>query len=45
LVHSLTGHNGYRTIEGLFNQMAAEVPAFAGLEWAKVGDTGVTVQI
>jgi len=44
-VHSLTGHNGYRTIEGLFNQMATEVPAFAGLEWAQVGDTGVTVQI
>jgi NADH-quinone oxidoreductase subunit G len=45
LVHSLTGQNGYRTIEGLFNQMAAEVPAFAGLEWARVGDTGVAVQI
>jgi hypothetical protein len=29
----------------LFNQMAQEVPALTGLEWAKVGDTGVTVQI
>jgi len=25
--------------------MAAEVPGFAGLEWAKLGETGVTVQI
>jgi NADH-quinone oxidoreductase subunit G len=45
LVHHVTGQNGFSTIEGLFNQMAQEVPAFAGLEWAKVGDTGVTVQI
>ncbi len=45
LVHNVTGQNGFSTIEGLFNQMAAEVPAFSGLEWAKLGDTGVTVQI
>ena len=45
LVHHVTGRNGFSTIEGLFNQMAAEVPGFAGLEWAKLGDTGVTVQI
>jgi len=45
LVHQVTGRNGFSTIEGLFNQMAAEVPAFAGLEWAKLGDTGVNVPI
>jgi NADH-quinone oxidoreductase subunit G len=45
LVHHVTGQNGFSTIEGLFNQMAREVPGFAGLEWAKLGDTGVTVQI
>ncbi len=45
LVHNVTGQNGFSSIEGLFNQMAQEVPALAGLEWAKVGDTGVTVQI
>lgn len=45
LVHHVTGKNGYRTIEGLFNQMAKDVPAFAGLEWAKIGDTGVDVEI
>jgi NADH-quinone oxidoreductase subunit G len=45
LVHDVTGQNGFSSIEGLFNQMAKEVPAFAGLEWARVGDTGVTVQI
>jgi len=45
IVHDVSGQNGFVSIEGLFNQMAAEVPAFAGLEWAKIGDTGVTVQI
>ena len=45
LVFHVTGQNGFVTIEGLFNQMAKEVPAFAGLEWGKLGDTGVTVQI
>jgi NADH-quinone oxidoreductase subunit G len=45
LVHNVTGQNGFVTIEGLFNQMAKEVPAFNGLTWASLGDTGVTVQI
>jgi NADH-quinone oxidoreductase subunit G len=45
LVENLTGKNGYSSIEGLFNQMAKEVPALNGLEWAKLGDTGVTVKI
>ena len=45
LVYNVTGHNGFVTIEGLFNQMAKEVPAFNGLTWAALGDTGVTVQI
>jgi NADH-quinone oxidoreductase subunit G len=30
-------------IEGLFRQMAAEVPAFKGLTWAALGDLGVTI--
>jgi NADH-quinone oxidoreductase subunit G len=45
LVHNVTGQNGFVTIEGLFNQMAKDVPAFNGLTWASLGDTGVTVQI
>jgi NADH-quinone oxidoreductase subunit G len=45
LVFNLTGQNGSATIEGVFNQMAKEVPAFNGLTWAGLGDTGVTVQI
>jgi NADH-quinone oxidoreductase subunit G len=45
LVHNVTGQNGFVTIEGLFNQMAKEVPAFNGLTWASLGDTGVTVKI
>jgi predicted molibdopterin-dependent oxidoreductase YjgC len=45
LVISLSEEDGYATIEGLFNQMAAEVPAFNGLTWASLGDMGVTVGI
>ena len=45
LVFNVTGQNGFKSIEGLFNQMAQEVPAFNGLTWAGLGDTGATVQI
>jgi NADH-quinone oxidoreductase subunit G len=45
LVFSVTGQDGYVSIEGLFNQMAKEVPGFNGLTWAALGDTGVTVAI
>jgi NADH-quinone oxidoreductase subunit G len=40
LVYNVTGQNGFVTIEGLFNQMARQVPALAGLTWAGLGDTG-----
>ena len=45
LVYNVTGKNGFVTIEGLFNEMAKDVPAFNGLTWASLGDTGVTVKI
>jgi NADH-quinone oxidoreductase subunit G len=45
LVFNVTGQDGFASIEGLFNQMAKEVPAFNGLTWAGLGDAGVTVQI
>ena len=47
LVTNVGGQNGFSTIEGLFNQMAQEVPAFAKakLTWADLGDNGVTVKI
>jgi NADH-quinone oxidoreductase subunit G len=45
LVGSLTGQAGPKTIEGVFNAMAHEVPAFNGLTWAALGDAGVTVKI
>ena len=45
LVFNVTGQNGYLTIEGLFNQMAKELPAFKDLTWAGLGDGGATVQI
>jgi NADH-quinone oxidoreductase subunit G len=34
-----------RSIEGLFNRMASDVPALAGVEWARLGDLGVTVPV
>jgi NADH-quinone oxidoreductase subunit G len=45
LVFNVTGQDGFVSMEGLFNQMAREVPAFKGLTWAALGDTGVTVPI
>jgi len=47
LTANVTGGNGFNSIEGLFNQMAADVPAFrkAELTWAVLGDTGATVEI
>jgi len=45
LIYSVTGQNGFVTIEGLFNQMAREVPAFAGMTWAGLGDAGAQAKI
>jgi NADH-quinone oxidoreductase subunit G len=45
LVFNVTGQNGFLTIEGLFNEMAKDLPAFKGLTWAGLGDSGATVQI
>ena len=45
LVYNVTGKNGFLTIEGLFNEMAKDVPVFNGLTWASLGDIGVTVRI
>jgi NADH-quinone oxidoreductase subunit G len=45
LVHNVAGQDGFVTIEGLFNEMAKDVPAFNGLTWAGLGDTGATVKI
>jgi NADH-quinone oxidoreductase subunit G len=45
LVFNVTGQNGFVSIEGLFNQMARDVPAFNGLTWASLGDTGKSVEI
>jgi NADH-quinone oxidoreductase subunit G len=45
LIFNVIGRDGFLTIEGLFNEMAKHVPAFSGLTWAGLGDTGVTVNI
>jgi NADH-quinone oxidoreductase subunit G len=45
LLFNVTGNDGFLTIEGLFNEMAKDVPAFGGLTWAALGDAGVTIKI
>jgi NADH-quinone oxidoreductase subunit G len=45
LVFNVVGQNGYVSIEGLFNQMAREVPAFNELAWASLGETGASVPL
>jgi predicted molibdopterin-dependent oxidoreductase YjgC len=45
LVRNIIGQDDFLTIEGLFNAMAKDVPAFNGLTWSNLGDTGVTVKI
>jgi len=45
LVQAVVGRDDIRTIEGLFNRMAGEVPAYRGLTWAGLDGTGRTVPI
>jgi predicted molibdopterin-dependent oxidoreductase YjgC len=45
LVEAVAGPIGAATIEGLFNRMSADIPAFGGVQWAAVGDTGVTLSL
>lgn len=42
---ALGGAPASTTLEGLFNRMAREIPALAGVEWAKLGEQGVTVAL
>ena len=44
-VNATSGRLGVTTIEGLFNKMAGEIPAFSGIEWARIGDLGITVAV
>jgi len=45
LLFNVAGQDGCRSIEGLFNQMAKEAPAFNGLTWNSLGDAGVAVRV
>ena len=40
LAQGVAGLPDVSSIEGAFNQMAADVPAFNGLTWAGLGDLG-----
>jgi NADH-quinone oxidoreductase subunit G len=43
LVSSIGGGNGLHTIEDVFKQLAAQVPAFAGLTLSRIGDQGLPI--
>jgi NADH-quinone oxidoreductase subunit G len=45
LLQQVDGTKPETSIEALFNRVAREVPAFEGLTWASLGDTGVDVAI
>jgi predicted molibdopterin-dependent oxidoreductase YjgC len=45
LALDIADQSGFVSIEGLFNKMATEIPAFNGLTWAGLGDTGAAVRI
>ena len=45
LVSQVTGQEPLVSIEGLFTQMAREVPGFLSLTWVGLGDAGATVRI
>ena len=47
LVHNVTGLDGFKSIEGLFNLMASDVKSFkeSELTWDNLGDLGVDVPL
>jgi len=45
LIQATGGSNGIFTIEEVFKQLAAEVPALAGLSLGKIGDLGVQLSL
>jgi NADH-quinone oxidoreductase subunit G len=45
LVEKLTGERLPAHLPGLFDVMAASVPAFRGLRWAGLGDLGISVPV
>jgi NADH-quinone oxidoreductase subunit G len=45
LLRELAGPVTWTSHEGLFDEMARQVPAFQGISWASLGETGVTVPI
>jgi len=44
LILGISGSNGLYSIEDVFKQMAAGIPAFAGLSLSRIGDLGIDLQ-
>lgn len=45
LLRAITSHPGPAMIEGLFNEMATEIPALSGLSLGKIGDLGIVLEM
>lgn len=45
LIINVTGKSEFSSIEGLFNQMAGEIPAMRGLSWGELENTGTKVKV
>ena len=45
LIQAVSGSNGIYTVDELFKQVAAETPAFSGLNLSKIGDLGVQLAL
>ena len=44
LREACTGGNSLHSVEDVWKAMGSEVPQFAGLNWAKIGDLGVQIE-
>ena len=45
LIQALSGSNGIYTVDEVFKQMAAEVPALQGLTISRIGDLGIPLSL
>ncbi|MCX6935775.1 MAG: molybdopterin-dependent oxidoreductase, partial [Verrucomicrobia bacterium] len=42
---ALTGGNSFHSVEDVWKAMSLEVPQFAGMSWAKIGDWGIQLDL
>jgi NADH dehydrogenase/NADH:ubiquinone oxidoreductase subunit G len=42
---ALTGGNSFHSVEDVWKSMAAEVSQLSGLNWARIGDLGIQIEL